>query len=271
MLQQIWKITALIALWVANLFLLIGLWQDVFILGVIGIFLGMFFGLPSAYLWFRAEPALLKRLNRIFYAYLKQPGRKRSSATIPAKANGATTSPEAISQQEPMVVYYPTASTPASASDEQSPVITIPVQVLDRETTPETFSNVTKPAPPPPPATLKVPVELLQDEENDDSGRANEEASVPVEPPKPSEWELNKARDAEYKRIRSEIENPETPLEDVLAYQIHADERVRLALVQRLRHTNDENTATYLNQALEDEADVVRRAARIALQEIEEK
>lgn len=98
-----------------------------------------------------------------------------------------------------------------------------------------------------------------------------ESIHVPVDtteavPRQPTEWEVQRALDAEYERIKNEIESLD--YDGLLAYIDHDDARVRLWVVQTLRHMNDERVTQDLNRALEDSNVVVRRAAKIALDEL---
>lgn len=113
--------------------------------------------------------------------------------------------------------------------------IELPVRVIEHKQIEEAH----------PPAVVKVDVEV------DDADR--------------EAWEAKKAADAEYERLRNTI--PGLSFDDVVSFIEHDDPRVRLAVVQHLRHMEDARIQERLRLALDDNNVVVRRAARLALEE----
>ena len=237
------------ALWIGIILLVVGLWLDIFILALIGMLMGGLFGLPAVYLLLDKDRLARQQERKFLFGRRKRPQQvAHSDAVIEGKLSESIT-----------------------MSPDQPEVIQIPVKV-NAQVEPEKFEQVVaqKPVTSAEPAAVRVPVDILVEED------AAEDvvlvASEPVPPPKPSEWELQKQADAEYKQIKEEIEAlAPTAYDKLIDYLGHNDARVRLAVVQRLRHLEDERVVSNLQQALDDEDAVVQRAARIALEEAEDR
>jgi hypothetical protein len=125
----------------------------------------------------------------------------------------------------------------------------------------------------PGPGGMDIPVRVTQTQPVviEQPAPQPEPIRVPVDtseaaPRQPTEWEVQQALDAEYERIRDELMSLD--YDGLLEYTDHEDARVRLAVVQTLRHMADERVSDDLNRALEDSNVVVRRAAKIALDEL---
>lgn len=257
MLQKSFQIIALFTLWAANIFLVISLWSNIFSLGVLGVMVGILFGLPSAYLWYSRDSLTFSQFRKHVSPFLEKiaypNGRNKSQRSV---ASTSTT------EQENSVMTI----------EHEPQLIKIPVAINEEIVANESFKSF-EPEPKPQKKTepiIKVKVEIASADDEDIVGIP---VALPIEeiaPPQPSEWDLKKAADAEYERIR-EILAESNDFEAIADYLDHQDERVRLTAIQTLRHIGDERVNKRLEIALEDDADVVKRAARIALQELDKK
>jgi hypothetical protein len=138
---------------------------------------------------------------------------------------------------------------------------------------PEKVNRPSSSAAKPGPGGIDVPVRVTQTHKVviEHQTIEPEPLHIPVDtteaiPRQPTEWEVQRALDAEYERIKEEMISLD--YDGLLAYIDHDDARVRLWVVQTLRHMDDERVTQDLTRALEDSNVVVRRAAKIALDEL---
>ncbi len=248
------------ALWIGIVLLVVGLWLNTYTLAFIGMLLGGLFGLPAVYL-------LLDKDHWLRHQVQQSLGTAR--AEVEARVSAP---PKRVIENKKVVIPAP----PVEIEDPDA--ISIPVNVdvqVEPKPAPKKIEQVvTQPkAAPAQPTPIQVPVDVLaEDDEEVDVMTISSEPAPPPEPPKPSEWELQKEADAKYKEAKAEIEAlAPTDYDELVDYMGHEDARVRLAAVQRLRHTDDERVLNNLQQALDDDDLVVQRAARIALEEADER
>lgn len=245
MLEKSARIAALFVLWSANILLLASIWTGTALLGLIGAALGTVIGLPAAYLWLAADDRARQQFNRHIRPILEQVAYPRGKPKrVPVSSAPAAAPVETVETVE---------TTEAS--------LHVDVEINGEDDPPETFETV-------------VPQEKATPN-GDDS--AVQPVNVRVEPTaaeiaaqeaarREAEWEQKKAADREYERIR-DLLHAEAEYEALVSYLDHTDARVRLVVVQRLRHLEDERTLAHFQAALDDEDATVQRAARLALEE----
>lgn len=231
----------------------IGMTQSTMTLTFVGMALGLLVGVPAAYINFvmqgytlHADQLRLVRETAQHQArrLAGQPEHETPRLTATADAGRPT-----LHNQ-----------TPAAPEVEVPEVEVIAVRQLDTSTEqPQPRPTASRPTTPPQP--IRIPVEVVPED------AATTPATTPApEPAKPSgPAPLSSAERQEI--IDNITAEPDAAV--LLPYTDHHDTLVRLYAVQRLGNLRDELALARLENALEDPEAIVRRAARLALNQFD--
>ena len=237
MLHRALQITILLTLWIANIMIAISIWRDIFALGVIGLLFGVIFGLPATYLWLSVDKFAMHQFKTHIRPHLMQLARRQPNRQTTEKHHV----PVLLNDGEKEIIIMPEAGIKSLPASAPAPVIHVPIEIIDSST--EASVETSQPLPP-----------------------------APATPPSPTEWELQQIANEAYTQAKAELALvADEDYAGIIDYFSHEDARVRLAVVQRLRHLDHAEVGEVLHKAINDTDAVVQRAARIALEEYQTK